>query len=66
MIYYAVNKDLDGNKIIKDIGVLISKYSPTELSNKVLVVKLENVNDYIGDSFLPKLTYNKSCQSENP
>jgi hypothetical protein len=62
MIYYAVNKNIDGAKLVNDIEKLFSKYSPDELRLKVLVIKLENINDHGGDSLLPKLTYEEKSK----
>lgn len=57
MIYYNLNKNLEGNKILQDIQKLINKYQQQELLNKVLVVKIENISDYIGDSPILKIEY---------
>ena len=57
MIYYNLNKNLDGNKILSDIQKLISQHQQNELSNKVLVVKIESISDYTMDSPILKLEY---------
>lgn len=56
MISYVLNKNIDGNKILSDIVKLVNTYSQDELVNKVLVVKVESIVEYNGDSLLPKLT----------
>jgi ADP-dependent phosphofructokinase/glucokinase len=57
MIYYTLNTNIDGNKILGDIQKLVNKFPQSELINKVLVIKLENINDHNGDSPLLKLEY---------
>jgi hypothetical protein len=57
MIYYALNKNIEGNKILSDIQKLISKYPQNELVNKILIVKLESITDHKGDNPIPKLEY---------
>lgn len=57
MIYYNLNKNLEGNKILSDIQQLINQCQQNELSNKVLVVKIESISDYNGDSPILKLEY---------
>ena len=57
MIYYTLNTNIDGNKILGDIQKLVNKFPQSELINKVLVIKLETISDHNGDSPLPKLEY---------
>lgn len=57
MIYYALNKNIEGNKILSDIQKLISKYPQNELVNKILIVKLESITDHKGNNPIPKLEY---------
>ncbi len=58
MIYYTLNNnEIDGNKILSQIQKLINKYSKEELGSKVLVIKLEDIILYNGDSLLKKLEY---------
>jgi hypothetical protein len=57
MIYYNLNKNLEGNKILSDIQKLISQCEQNELSNKVLVVRIETISDYTIDSPILKLEY---------
>jgi hypothetical protein len=57
MIYYTLNTNIDGNKILGDIQKLVNKFPQSELVHKVLVIKLETISDHNGDSPLPKLEY---------
>ena len=57
MIYYALNKNIEGNKILSDIQKLISKYPQNELVNKILIVKLESITDHKGDNPILKVEY---------
>ena len=57
MIYYALNKNIEGNKLLSDIQKLISKYPQNELVNKILIVKLESITDHKGDNPILKIEY---------
>lgn len=57
MIAYTLNKNIAIEQIAKDLQKLLNNKSPEELSNKVLIIKLEDVNNYSGDSLLAKITY---------
>ena len=65
MIYYKLDKQLSSEKIIKDIQNLINSESSTNLSNKILVVKIQSATDYNGDSPLPKLPYYEEKNQED-
>lgn len=56
MIVYNLNKNISAEKIINDINQLVSRAE--NLPNKVLVIKLQDITDYSGDSLLPKLCFN--------
>ena len=57
MIYYSLDKNLDGNRILEDIQRLLNKFDKKTLESSVLVVKIQQVSDYKGDSLLPKLSH---------
>lgn len=46
MLYYVLNKNLDGNKIIKDIIQIIQKVPDNEKSNTVLIISLQKTTTY--------------------
>ena len=55
MIYYSLDKNLDGNRILEDIQKLLNKFDKKTLESSILVVKIQSVSEYKGDSLLPKL-----------
>lgn len=55
MLYYSLNKQISAEKIIKDIVEIVNKQS--DLNNKVLVIRLQEVDHYAGDSPVPKIEY---------
>lgn len=57
MLAYSLNKNLDGNKILKDIQNLISDYNGN--NDKILVIQIREI---VKDStdHIPKLEYKKS------
>ena len=57
MLYYTLNKNIGLEQIGNDLQRLLSNKSVEELSNKVLVIKLEDIKNYSGDSLIPKITY---------
>lgn len=57
MISYNLGKQLDANRIIQDITKLIGHQNPEVLKRCVLVIKLQEIADYEGDSPLPKIEY---------
>jgi hypothetical protein len=58
MIYYNLqNINLQNTKLFNDIANLILSLSPQQKVNKVLVIKIEEISDSIGDSPIPKLVY---------
>jgi hypothetical protein len=54
MIYYKLDKELSGQKILEDLQKLISNYNSKD---SVLVISVKKIIDYNGDSLLPKLEY---------
>lgn len=58
MLYYTLNKNISLEQIGNDLQRLLNNKSQQELSNKVLIIKLEDITNYSGDSLLPKITYN--------
>lgn len=57
MLYYTLNKNISLEQIGNDLQRLLSNKSVEELSNKVLVIKLEDIKNYSGDNPIPKITY---------
>lgn len=57
MLYYRLNKNLEAEKLIRDIQKLIQQQSSGDNSNKVLVVSISEIIDYSGDNPIPKLEY---------
>lgn len=55
MIYYKLDKEIQVDKLVKDIQKLLS--NQTDLHNTVLVLSLQKIVDYAGDSLLPKIEY---------
>lgn len=55
MIYYKLDKEVSVEKLIKDINVLLS--NQTDIQSKILVVSIQKISDYAGDSLIPKITY---------
>lgn len=55
MIYYKLDKNLSGEKIIQDIQKLVSSIKPESLKDKVLVVQIKDIFDHTGDNPIPKL-----------
>lgn len=63
MLAYTLDHNLDGHKILSDIQKLVSKESPETIKQKVLVISLNPISNYTGDSLLPKITYDPDCLS---
>lgn len=57
MIYYKLDKNIDGNKILQDIQKLISKNSNTDNGEIILVISIKKITNHSGDSLIPKLEY---------
>jgi hypothetical protein len=57
MIYYRLNKSIDGNKILQDIQKLVSKNSNTDNEEMILVISVKKITNNSGDSLIPKLEY---------
>jgi hypothetical protein len=57
MLYYRLNKNLEAEKLIRDIQKLIQQQDSADNRNKVLIVSISNIIDHTGDSPLPKLEY---------
>lgn len=55
MICYSLSQPVSMEKIIKDISSMVSKQS--DLNNKILVIRLQEVSHYAGDPLLPKIEY---------
>ncbi len=59
MIYYTLDKNLVAEKIIKDIQKLLDTIHSQDLQNSCLVISIQKINDYAGDSPVPKITYSE-------
>lgn len=57
MLYYRLNKNLEAEKLIRDIQKLIQQQSSGDNSNKVLVVSISEIIDHSGDNPILKLEY---------
>ena len=56
MIYYKLDKNIDGSKLLQDIQKLITKISNNNNSDLILVISVQKIINYSGDSLVPKLT----------
>lgn len=57
MLYYRLNKNIDGNKLLQDIQKLLSKHPQDTIDSKILVIKLENVNECSEHNHIPRIEY---------
>lgn len=57
MLYYNLSQEVRGENVISDIKKLISNGNYHNLSDYCLVISLQKITDYAGDSLLPKITY---------
>jgi hypothetical protein len=57
MIYYKLDKNIDGNKILQDIQKLINSNKKQDNNDLILVISLKEITNHCGDSLLPKLEY---------
>lgn len=53
-VYYKLDKNLDGNRIIQDIKNLLSRRE--NLSNSILEIRIKTI-EYTDTSMIPKLEY---------
>lgn len=60
MLYYKLDKNINGQKLLEDINKLLEKNLSIPGENKILVVSIKTIEEYSGDSLLPKLTYEKN------
>jgi hypothetical protein len=61
MIYYTLNKNIVSEKLISDIQKLLDTIHSQDLQNSCLVISIQKINDYAGDSPVPKITYQGNC-----
>lgn len=54
---YSLSQNVSIEKVIKDISKLCGKISQDELKTMSLVISLQKIVDYAGDSPIPKITY---------
>ena len=59
MLYYKLDKEISGEKILSDIQKLILK--TPDSANKILTISIKDISDYAGDNPLPKITYDPNC-----
>lgn len=57
MLYYRLNKNLEAEKLIRDIQKLIQQQVSGDNRDKVLVVSISKIIDHTGDNPIPKLEY---------
>jgi hypothetical protein len=57
MIYYKLDKNLSGEKILQDIQKLIAKNNNNNNGELILVISVKQIINYSGDSLIPKLEY---------
>lgn len=55
MLFYSLNKQVSMEKIFRDISNIVS--TQADLNNKILVIQIQEVSHYAGDSPLPKIEY---------
>jgi hypothetical protein len=61
MIYYVLeNINIQNTKLFAQIVDLINSVPQNERNSKALVIKLENITEYKGDSPLLKLTFQEN------
>lgn len=58
MILYKLDKEISGEKILKDIQQLIFKHQKN-LSNKILCINIREIIDHTGDNPIPKIPYHE-------
>ena len=57
MIYDRLNKELSGQKILEDLQKLIHKINNENNEDLVLVISVQKIINYNGDSPIPKIEY---------
>lgn len=57
MLYYVLNKNLDGSKIIQDLNKLIHTIPNDQQQDTVVVISLQKITNCTQDSFLHKIEY---------
>jgi hypothetical protein len=57
MLYYKLDKNLPGEKILQDIQKLVTKNSNGNNEEIILVISIKKITNYSGDSLVPKLEY---------
>ena len=55
MLCYSLNKQVSMEKIFRDISNIVSKQG--DLNNKILIIQIQEVSHYAGDSPMPKIEY---------
>lgn len=61
MISYRLDKEIVVDKLVNDIRKLLSKTK--HLESSVLVLSIQKVVDYAGDSPIPKIEYKGDCST---
>ena len=57
MLFYTLNKNIDGNKVVKDIINMIEQLPQDDVTNTVLTISLQKIQNCTNDSWLPKIEY---------
>lgn len=57
-ISYILNKNIEADRILKDITKLVSTIPQQDMMNYALRISLHKVADHIGDSHMPKICHN--------
>lgn len=57
MLYYTLNKNLDGNKIIQDIIKIVGKIPKDEIQNTVLSISLQKIVSCSEDRTVRNIEY---------
>ena len=61
---YSLNHEVAVEKVVSDIRNLCGKISQDELKHSVLVISLQKILDYTGDSLIPKITYTETTDGK--
>lgn len=61
---YSLNHEVAVEKVVSDIRKLCGKISQDELKDSVLVISLQKILDYTGDSPIPKITYTETTDGK--
>jgi hypothetical protein len=60
-ISYTLNKNIEVDKLVKDVTKLIASVPQNDVNNHVLVISVHKICDYESDSLIPKISFDPSC-----